>query len=225
MAEPDFSLGQPSQFIDKELPAVIARDATRLVDQAAEISIGNSPVEHRQARWTAPLEEWDLGPGVRNLFTMRLVDDFFHEMLGPVNSFKFHNRDWHTTGTPPDLKSLAPNAPAMTDASFGTGDGVTTDFQLGILRGQSFKPVFKTKSTPLIAVGGVFQDPGASPAPYTISSTGLVQFPSAPGNGLALTWGGTYYIVVRFRDARLSTNFVGYRRGEMSLILREARDF
>ena len=87
----------------------------------------------------------------------------------------------------------------VTLANFGTGDGATTAFQLrrGFgAGGFSFQePVQNTNSTPLIYKNGVLQTVSTN---YNIDTNGLVTFTVAPGNGLPLTWTGTYYYRCRF---------------------------
>lgn len=88
---------------------------------------------------------------------------------------------------------------AVVDERFGTGDGVTTQFQLtrsssdGAL---SFvEPVQNVNVLTNIKKAGVAQ---TSPTNYSISATGLVTFTAAPAAAAALTWTGTYYNRVRF---------------------------
>lgn len=78
-----------------------------------------------------------------------------------------------------------------TNQQFGTGNGSTTTFQLArdFGGGTSFlEPVMNINGTPTITGGSV----------ASISSTGMVTFSSAPGNGTALIWTGNYYFRCRF---------------------------
>lgn len=225
MAEPDFSLGSSPTFIAEELPAVLSRDSVRISSFSTRISIGNGAQETRSGLWAAPLARIDLGPAVRNLYTLRLLDSFHRRVYGPRDAFLFHNRLWDTTGQVPGLKTLAPAPITMLDEIIGTGDDVETDFQLVRNYGSAQQNIFKIKGTPLIAIDGVFQDPALSPPPYTISSTGLVQFATPPGSGLSITAGFDHYIVVRFEDDDLDMNLQNYRRGVATVRLREVRDF
>ena len=76
---------------------------------------------------------------------------------------------------------------------FGTGDGVTTAFQLKRAMGAFTEPVKNIAAAPSIYKAAVLQSTG-----YSISATGLVTFGAAPANGAALTWSGTYYLRCRF---------------------------
>lgn len=92
-----------------------------------------------------------------------------------------------------------PGDQSVTGASFGTGNGSTTAFQLTRTRGAGgfgfTEPVQNLNAAPSIYVAGVLKTAGTH---YTVSSTGVVTFTTAPANGAALTWTGTYYFRCRF---------------------------
>jgi uncharacterized protein (TIGR02217 family) len=97
------------------------------------------------------------------------------------------------------LLFLDPDNFSVTDLLFGTCNGTATQFQLtrtitdGAL---SFvEPVQNVKTLTEIRRAGTLL---ASPADYTIGSTGLVTLVSPGTNGQALTWTGQYYNRVRF---------------------------
>lgn len=81
---------------------------------------------------------------------------------------------------------------AVSNQYFGTGDGSTTQFQLTRSIGIGTDIVQNLNGTPTIA-----GSPGSLPS-YTIGSTGIVTFGSAPPAGMVLTWSGSYYFRVRF---------------------------
>jgi uncharacterized protein (TIGR02217 family) len=83
----------------------------------------------------------------------------------------------------------------VTDAQFGIGDGTTTQFQLTRSFGGFVEPVQNVNVLTNIKKAGVTQ---ASPANYSVNSTGLVTFTTAPAAAASLTWTGTYYYRVRF---------------------------
>lgn len=96
---------------------------------------------------------------------------------------------------------------SVTDAQFGVGTGAQTQFQLTRPFG-SFgvffsEPVQNVNVLTNIKKAGVAQ---TSPTNYSISSTGLVTFVSAPASGAALTWSGTYYYRCRFLEDEFETN-------------------
>lgn len=97
-----------------------------------------------------------------------------------------------------------PDDNAVTAMSFGAGDGSTKVFQLSRAFGAGgftfVEPVQNLNGAPSIYVGGVLKNAGTD---YTISSTGLVTFSSAPANAVALTWTGGYYYRCRFLQDEL----------------------
>lgn len=88
-----------------------------------------------------------------------------------------------------------PDDKTVTDQVFGTGNGVTTAFPLARVRGGFTEPVQSVNGAPTIKVAGVTK---ATPADYTISTLGVVNFVVAPANGAALTWTGNYYWRCKF---------------------------
>ncbi len=94
-----------------------------------------------------------------------------------------------------------PDDNAVVDHSFGTRDGVATQFQLTRGFGGFAEPVQNVNVLTNIKSNGIAL---ASPADYTINSTGLVTL-AAPGtNGHVLTWSGSYYWRVAFQEDKLS---------------------
>ncbi len=91
-----------------------------------------------------------------------------------------------------------------TTQPFGTGDGATTQFQLvrtltGTGSYSFVLPVY------YIITSTIFKNasPLATPADYTINTTGMVTFTVAPSIADALTWTGTFGFYCRFDDDTL----------------------
>jgi len=93
---------------------------------------------------------------------------------------------------------------------FGTGDNVTTGFQLTRSLGAFTEDVKNIGLSPSIYKAGVLQSGGN----YSINSTGLVTFVSAPAANAALTWSGTYYMRCRFKEDTSEFNQFMYRLWE-----------
>lgn len=89
-----------------------------------------------------------------------------------------------------------PDDNSVTDMQFGTGDGVTKDFQLVRSYGAGgftfAEPVQNLNGTPTI------KDAGTPTSAFTVNSTGLISFTSAPATGHVLTWSGSFYYRCRF---------------------------
>lgn len=130
-----------------------------------------------------------------NLFSD--VIQFFEALGGPSVGFLVDN--------PMDNSTAMGGTAATTDMSLGNGDGSTTSFNLTrtYTQGNSStsRRIFKPKSDLLIAVDGtpltvVYDTAPASGEVGVNTSTGVLTFETAPGSGLAVTWGGGYYYPV-----------------------------
>ncbi|WP_428421972.1 DUF2460 domain-containing protein [Methylibium sp.] len=115
--------------------------------------------------------------------------DGFNELLSLESFFNLRNGAFDSFLYPD------PDDNAVTAHSFGTGTGSATAFQLVRSRGGFVQPVYDLVAAPQIYVNGTLQVSG-----YTVSASGLVTFSSAPANGAALTWTGSYYWRVRFKQ-------------------------
>lgn len=125
---------------------------------------------------------------------------FYNSVYGPANVWRFTDPD---DGT-------------VTAQSFGTGDAVTTAFQLVRTMtgtGVAFtEPVWAPRGTPTILVN-------ATPTvAFTLSTTGLVTFNAAPANGAALTWTGNYDWLCRFDGDKIDLDKFAYAFWELKKI-------
>lgn len=83
----------------------------------------------------------------------------------------------------------------VSQMQFGTGDGVTTVFQLGRSIGGGTDVIQNLNGTPAIYSNYA----PVSSADYSIGSTGIVTFNTAPVSGVALSWTGGFYFRCRFQ--------------------------
>lgn len=109
---------------------------------------------------------------------------FFNARAGQFDSFLY---------TDPDDNSV-------TDHTFGTRDGTTTQFQLLRAFGGFIEPVHNVNVLTNIKSNGVAL---ATPADYSISATGLVTLTAAGTAGHVLTWSGSFYWRVIFDTDKL----------------------
>lgn len=104
-------------------------------------------------------------------------------LLGFINSLNGGALPFYYTDTNDFSATLQP---------FGTGDGVTTQFQLVRSFGGFVEPVQSVNATGLVLrVNGVIT------AASSISSSGVVSFASAPAAAATVTWSGTFYWLCR----------------------------
>lgn len=115
---------------------------------------------------------------------LQTLEAFFLQMRGAYDSFLV----------------TAPSDSAVTNMSFGTGNGTQVSWQLTRTRGANgfafTEPCQNLAAAPTIKAAGVVVGSGN----YSIGSTGLITFVTAPANGAALTWSGSFYYRCRFVD-------------------------
>lgn len=95
----------------------------------------------------------------------------------------------------------------VTAENFGTGDGVTTAFQIVAnwqnAGGPGWPDIIQNfNGVPAISKAGVLQTGGG--VNYTLGGTGVVTFNTAPAAAAALTWTGSFYYRCRFEQSELS---------------------
>ena len=78
------------------------------------------------------------------------------------------------------------------------GDGVSTQFQLArVIGGIGYDIIQNVVGTPVVYVNG------SVTVAFSISSTGVITFTSAPASNALLTWTGSFYFYVRFDEDTL----------------------
>jgi uncharacterized protein (TIGR02217 family) len=93
----------------------------------------------------------------------------------------------------------------VANEAFGIGDGITTQYQLVRSYGGFVEPMLGVQGAPTIYINGVAQ----SSSKYSISTTGMVTFTTAPAATAIISWPGEFYYRVHFTDdANQSSNVV-----------------
>src|SRR5579859_1982211 len=119
-----------------------------------------------------------LGLGLNEL---RQVMSLFCQLQGSFGTFLFDDPTDDTVVGTGAITGVAPN-----------GNGTTTQFQLfrQLVAGGLSEPVVAINNVTAVYLNGVLD----SPANYSVNgATGIVTFTAAPGNGVAITWSGTFY--------------------------------
>lgn len=180
-----------SYFIDDRLPAEIEVGAKARPRYKTDIVTADSGYEVRNSRWSAPLFqfEFNVEPGTRIEGEYDTLDEFldmFHACGGSAGAFRFGY--WRDK--------------PVVNQQIGTGDGVTTAFQLyreytkGALtrRRKITRPVEGTVSA---TVDGVAAAGSVDP------DTGIITLNSAPALGAVVRASFTHDVPVRFADDEL----------------------
>lgn len=193
-----------SGFIDEYPPDAIYRYNFRSVPRfSTDITVAASGSERRNQNWSYPLRRL-VAPGVIDCETkLEPIYNMFMALAGPAYSFPI--RDPMDFASRPVTRALQPPVIGATDQVIGTGDGVTTEFQLQkvytfgsrTLTRPIHKPVV---SSVLLALNGDSLA-SASGGPYSASidrDTGVVTITPAPNNLMVVTAGFYFDCEVRF---------------------------
>jgi uncharacterized protein (TIGR02217 family) len=199
-------------FHETRFPTAISFHSTGGPARKTEIVALGSGYEERNAVWANSRRNYDVGYGVKTLDDLYAVIAFFEARMARLYGFRL--KDFS------DYKSCSPGAAiSATDQPIGTGDGITTIFQLAKIYTSGPSSWTRTIKKPvdgsvLIAVAGVLQASGVS----TDSTTGLVTFVTAPAAAAAITAGFEFDTPVRFDTDVLSINLSDFQAGEIPSI-------
>jgi len=182
-------------FIEVRFPTDIAYGSVGGPQYSTDIVITQSGYEQRNANWSQAHAQYNVAQGVKTQAQLDCLIAFFRARQGRADGFRF--KDWT------DYQ--------VTGQAIGTGNGTTTVFQLeksyvsgGITQTRMIKkPVSGSVN---IYLNNVLQTSG-----YTLdTTTGLVTFNTAPGNGVAITADFQFDVPVRFDTDRLSATIDSY---------------
>lgn len=191
-----------TRFVDKYLGSRIQGWPVEIAPMTStQISRVDSGAEQANQRWADPLREISLPSGVRDHATFETLKAHWLVMAGPARTWPFRDAtDFASVEL--DIPNVEPTI-SHTDQPLGTGDGVTTRFQL-VKRYDLGSPAtpydriirFPVAASVLIGVNGV-----NTPAGWTVAREGgWVDFAVAPTNGAVLTAGFLFDIQVRFES-------------------------
>lgn len=199
-------------FHEVRFPDNISRGARSGPERRTQIVELASGDEERNASWANSRRRYDVAYGIRRADDLDAVVQFFEARNGRLHGFRF--KDWG------DYKSCKPSqTPAATDQLIGTGDGSQTAFQLVKRYTSGSQTWLRTITKPVagsvtIALNGTPQASG-----WTIdSTTGIVTFGTAPGNGVAIRAGFEFDVPVRFDSDTLDVTLDIERLGSITSI-------
>lgn len=158
-------------------------------------------------RMQYPLIRWDLRYEVLQqavaLDELRQIEGLFNAKQGSASMFLY----------------LDPAFNTVTAERFGTGDGGTKSFQLIAAYGNTGGPSIPEIIQQLQAAPAIFDNGSlVSTANYTVGSTGIVTFNTAPTTGHALTWSGSFYYLAQFDTDEFTPEEFLYRLWSLSSI-------
>ncbi len=199
-------------FHEIRFPDTISRGARGGPERRTQIVELASGDEERNGAWANSRRRYDVSYGVRRADDLAAVVAFFEARNGRLHAFRF--KDWS------DYKSGLPSAaPGPTDQLIGTGDGVTTAFQLVktyVSGGQSWARVIgkPVAGTVMVSLNGITLGAGWS----VDVTTGVVAFALPPGPGVVIRAGFEFDVPVRFDTDELPVTLDLERMGAIPSI-------
>ena len=179
---------------------------TRTQEYSTIVAKAQSGREVRLSNYPQSLYQWSIPFGYLNSNINVAASDwsillgFYDQMFGQLTPFLFTDVA--------DCDTSQFTSPGTSPSQIGTGDGTTTTFQLARTFGGASKLIYYVNSTnrnPKIYVNGSVVSSG-----YSISSTGLVTFTTAPTSGYTVAWDGQWYWLTRFHEDSIeSENIAG----------------
>jgi len=195
-----------SGFHEVRFPARLAFGSGSGIERKTEIVSLASGYERRISPWALGRRRYLIGAGVKSLVDAAELLAFFEAREGRLFGFRF--KDFA------DFKSCALNVgPAAADQGIGTGDGVTTAFQLVKAYGGVVRDIAKPVAGSVrVAVGGV-------EAGFAVDeTTGVVTLAEAPGVGVMVTAGFEFDTPVRFDSERIDLTLEGVDAGRLTAV-------
>jgi uncharacterized protein (TIGR02217 family) len=199
-------------FHEVRFPDNISRGARGGPERRTQIVELASGDEERNASWANSRRRYDVAYGIRRADDLAAVVAFFEARNGRLLGFRY--KDWA------DYKSGLPSQEiTATDQQIGTGTGSLKIFQLAKRYVSGAQSWTRTIAKPMagtvrMALGMVEQMSG-----WTVdTTTGVVTFTTAPGNGVIVRAGFEFDVPVRFDTDVLDVTLDIERLGSITSI-------
>jgi uncharacterized protein (TIGR02217 family) len=199
-------------FHEIRFPDNISRGARGGPERRTQIVELASGDEERNASWANSRRRYDATYGIRRADDLAAVVAFFEARNGRLYGFRW--KDWG------DYKSCLPSGtPSASDQAIGTGDGMTTAFQLAKAYISGAHSWTRSITKPVAGTATVSIDGVVQASDWSVdTTTGLVTFATAPANGTAITAGFEFDVPVRFDTDRLDVTHDIERLGSITSI-------
>ncbi len=167
--------------------------------------------EERNTPWAHSRRRYDAGLGMRSLDDIEVVLAFFEARRARLYGFRW--KDWADYRSAPASTSIN-----FDDQSVGVGDGETRAFQLIKTYVSGTETYVRTIAKPVggtVVVGlqGVQQ---TETTDFSLdTTTGLVEFTTAPPVGASVTAGYEFDVPVRFDTDTIQTSLASFRSGDV----------
>ena len=209
----------PAGFHDTSFPITIALGAQVSPEFSTSVVEAVNGSEYRNINWSDARLRYDAGVGVRSLSDIEAVLRFFRARSGRGFAFRFRDPFDHSSAPIGEPSSAL-------DQALGTGDGVTTSFQIVKRYEDAGETQVRAIRLPVPGSVKVAVDGVALAVGWAVDeSTGLITFDDAPSQGAAITAGFAFDVPVRFDSDILDLSVVTFEAGEApSIPLVEVKD-
>ncbi|MBU0557587.1 MAG: DUF2460 domain-containing protein [Alphaproteobacteria bacterium] len=182
-------------FDDLAFPLDIGQRAQVAPAFSTRIVESMSGHEQRSTQWADARLAFDAGPGIRSEADIATLIAFFRARRGAARGFRFRDPFDHASGA-------FGVPPGPVDQWIGTGDGVTTNFQLRKNYGAD-DPQQRRIRRPVAGSIRIAVDGAERFAGWAHVGMGEIAFEEAPAPGAVVTAGFLFDVPVRFAEDRL----------------------
>jgi uncharacterized protein (TIGR02217 family) len=199
-------------FHEVRFPDNISRGARGGPERRTQIVELASGAEERNASWANSRRRYDVAYGIRRADDLAAVVAFFEARNGRLHGFRF--KDWA------DFKSCPPSqTPGPTNQAIGTGNGAATQFQLTKRYTSGAQSWSRTITKPVAGTVTIALNGTPLVSGWSVSTTtGVVNFTTAPATGIAITAGFEFDVPVRFDTDALDVTLDLERLGSITSI-------
>lgn len=170
-------------FEEVRFPEAIAYGATGGPEFATDMVVNQGGVEYRNANWAQGRGRYVVSHAIKTQSQLNALLAFFRARKGRAHGFRF--KDWT------DYSAL--------DEAVGVGNGVETAFQLVKSYSSGSVTYLRTISKPVAGTVVVYVDDVLQSSGVSIdSSSGVIEFDSAPAVDAVITADFEFDVPVRF---------------------------
>ena len=182
-------------FVEVQFPPDISYGSSGGPEYATDIVASQSGYEQRNVNWEQARARFNVAHGVKTSAQLDTLIAFFRARKGRAFGFRF--KDWT------DYQATA--------VLIGTGDGSTTHFQLAKSYSSGAVTESRVVTKPVSGTVQIYENAVLQTTGVTVDmTTGIVNFTTPPGSGVAITASFEFDVPVRFDTDRLSARLDAY---------------
>lgn len=198
-------------FHEVQFPTSLSFGSVGGPERVTEIVTLANGFEERNTPWADSRRRYDAGMGMRSLADIDTLIAFFEARRGQLFGFRW--KDWSDYRSSGSLVE-----PAFDDQVIGTGDGVSTTFQLWKAYRSGEAEYLRQIRKPVEGSvrAGVQGDVKAEGVEFSVDlTTGALSFSEPPGPGATVTAGFEFDVPVRFGTDSIQSSVASFKAGEI----------